>query len=43
VSPVSSRSANEYISFSTMSVVSPSERAKSSVRSTTGRRISPNP
>jgi hypothetical protein len=32
-----------YISFSTTSVESPSERANSSVRSRTGSRISPNP
>ncbi len=37
------RSGNVYISFSTMSVTSPMLRAKSSVRSTTGVRISPNP
>jgi hypothetical protein len=43
VSDVPSRSTNEYISFSTMSVVSPIERAKSSVRSTIGRPISSKP
>ncbi len=32
------RSSNVYISFSTMSVSSPIERLKSSVRSSTGRR-----
>ena len=40
VSEESSRSVNVYISFSTMSVVSPIERLKSSVRSTIGSRIS---
>src|SRR5262245_41531243 len=41
VTSVSSRSANEYISFSTTSVVAPRERANNSERSRTGRRISP--
>jgi hypothetical protein len=34
-------SVNEYISFSTMSVVSPTPRANSSVASKIGVRISP--
>ena len=36
-------SSKVYISFSTMSVLSPMERQKSSVFSTTGTRISENP
>ena len=38
-----SRSAKEYISFSTMSVAPPIDRTKSSVRSRSGVRISSNP
>ena len=38
-----SRSGNEYISFSTMSVAPPIERTNSSVRSRRGVRISSNP
>ncbi len=40
VSESSPRSRNVYISFSTMSVNSPIERLKSSVRSSSGSRIS---
>ena len=38
-----SRSSNEYISFDTMSVPAPIERANSSVGSKIGSRISPYP
>jgi hypothetical protein len=43
VTDVPSRSVKEYISFSTMSVASPTDLANRSLRSSTGSLISPKP